>query len=175
MSTYQLGYSIGQLILLLMFLVPAILFFLTQQNTLRAIYPENRELHPGLVWLQLIPIFNYYWTFVVVTRIADSISKQNVTLQDDSILGVGGFDATDAVGKRPTYKIGMAYCILYVMMPLLIIVANLFMKPGENSASIPILAIFMLVVILGAMTCWIIYWVQLVKNKRLLEYGRNTR
>ena len=45
-----------QIILLLVFVVIAVLFLLTQQNTLKAVKPENRLMQPGLVWLQLIPL-----------------------------------------------------------------------------------------------------------------------
>ena len=88
---YQAGYAVGQLIAFLLFLTPAVFFLLTQQNTLKAIRRENRRLRPGLVWLQLIPIFNFCWMFVVVTRVADSLYKENVSLMDDSILGVPVF------------------------------------------------------------------------------------
>jgi hypothetical protein len=38
-TAYNIGYGIGQLIMLALFLIPAILFLLTQQNTLRLVWP----------------------------------------------------------------------------------------------------------------------------------------
>lgn len=144
-----------QLIFLLLFLVLAVLFIFTQQNILKVIRSENRELNPGQVWLQLIPLFNLYWQFVVVTRIADSISRQNASFQDDSILGIPDYDAVEAIGKRPTYKIGMAYCILFIANTILSYISDLKAFQG--------------VIALGALTCWIIYWGQLLENKKKIQ------
>ncbi|MBS1664485.1 MAG: hypothetical protein JST68_25795 [Bacteroidetes bacterium] len=160
--------SLFQLILLLAFFVPSILFFLTQQNTLRLIRSENRELNPGLVWLQLIPLFNLYWIFVVVTRIADSISKENVAFQDDSILGVSGYDAVDAIGKRPTYKIGIVWCVLFVFNTLLY-----FGNVTERVSMERLLTLLRLLTVLGLMVCWIVYWVMLAQEKRKLKALRH--
>ncbi|HEY2350836.1 MAG TPA: hypothetical protein VGH64_17570 [Puia sp.] len=66
---------------------------------------------PGMVWLQLIPLIGLIWQFFVVTKIADSISKKLETTKDDSILGISN-TAIDALDKRPTFAIGITYCIL---------------------------------------------------------------
>lgn len=153
------GESLIQILLLAGFLIPAVLFLLTQQNTLKVIQPENRELSPGLVWLQLIPIFNLYWIFVVVTRIADSISKEIVSFQDDSILGIPDYDAVEAIGDRPTYKIGMTYCCLFILDTLLVCIENYFFELSTLQGAVA----------LAMMICWIIYWVKLANNKRKLQ------
>jgi hypothetical protein len=122
-----------------------------------------------MVWLQLIPLFNFYWIFVVVTRIADSINKENLALQDDTILGIPDYDAVKAVGKRPTYKIGITYCITALLGPLFTIFVNLF----GNELTPDFYQVFMTILgglSLAAMTCWIIYWVKLAANKRKLMY-----
>ena len=54
-------------------LIPTVFFLLTQQNILKNIQTQNRAMHPGEVWLQLIPIFGSIWAFFVVSRIAESI------------------------------------------------------------------------------------------------------
>ena len=41
-----------------LFIIPAILFLVAQHGTLKAISPANREMSPGEVWFQLIPVFN---------------------------------------------------------------------------------------------------------------------
>jgi hypothetical protein len=153
------GEVLIQILLVAGFFIPAILFLLTQQNTLKAIRPENRELGPGLVWLQVIPVFNLYWMFVVVTRIADSISKENVSFQDDSILGIPDYDAVKALGNRPTYKIGMTCCSLFILDMVLVWCEDYF--PGLHSLQG--------LVGLSMMVCWIIYWVKLAENKRKLQ------
>ncbi|HEY4291165.1 MAG TPA: hypothetical protein VGN00_28890 [Puia sp.] len=168
---YQAGYAFGQLIAFLMFLTPLVFFLLTQQNTLKAIRSDNRRLHPGQVWLQLIPIFNFYWIFVVVSRIADSITKEKMSLLDDSILGVPDLNAEGATGKGPTYKIGIAWCALYLSFPVGIVLINLFVKSGEEPPGFDQgLGILSMTLWLAVTICWIIYWVQLAKEKRKLQY-----
>jgi hypothetical protein len=120
------------------------------------------------VWLQLIPIFSYFWVFVVVTRIADSISKELVARQDDSILGIPDFDAVQAVSHRPTYKIGMAWCFLYAACPALVILVNLFAEPWFGIGN-QVFDLILEIIVLTMIVCWIIYWVKLAQNKRKLQ------
>lgn len=99
---------------LLLFLIPAIFFLITQQNTLKAIQLQNRSMSPGEVWLQLIPVFNLVWQFVVVRRIADSIRKElnsNTTFSFEENQDHTMYEG----GERPTYQIGIAYCILITL------------------------------------------------------------
>ena len=82
------------------FLIPAILFLLTLQNTLKRVHKKNRIIEPGQVWLNLIPLFNIVWQFIMINRIADSLknefSERNIPIKED----------------RPGAQIGVAYCIL---------------------------------------------------------------
>ena len=174
-SAYAVGYGVGQLLALLTFLLPAILFLRTQQRVLSAIWPENRRMHPGLVWLQLIPLFNYVWTFIVVRRIADSLAKQYAAFQSDSIFGIPDEAAIKAIGKRPTYGIGLAYCLLLFSMPLTIIFFNLFGtatpaagQAPENTGFYLALGLSCFALMLAMFVCWIIYWVQLAACKKKL-------
>jgi hypothetical protein len=146
-----------QLVLLAVLLIPAILFLLTQQNTLKAIRPENRSLAPGLVWLQLIPIVGQIWQFFVVPRIAASIQRQWQTEDKDSILGINADAVADGSTGKPTLVMGIAYCSLSILT----IVFNLFTRDGMPTLS-GLLG-------LATMTCWIVYWVQLAGWKRRLK------
>ncbi|NVJ49724.1 MAG: hypothetical protein HWE13_09175 [Gammaproteobacteria bacterium] len=38
---------------------------------------ENRDMSPGLVWLNLIPIFNWGWMIYTVIKVAEAISKKH--------------------------------------------------------------------------------------------------
>jgi hypothetical protein len=147
-----------QLALLLAFVIPAILFFLAQQNTLKVISPENREMSPGSVWLQLIPVFGMVWQFIVVVRIAHSISKEMASKIGESILDNSQvqIQGTDEI---PTYTIGIAYCIL---MSLGVIINYSTMQSSSY------LALFGSLFVLTGMVCWIIYWVRLVNAKNKL-------
>jgi hypothetical protein len=171
MSPYAAGYAFGQLILLLAFLTPAFLFLRAQQRVLTLVRPENRRMHPGLVWLQLIPLFNWVWIFFVVRRIADSLAKQYAALQSDSILGIVDEQSIKDFGKRPTYTIGLSYCILIDSIFFLSVFVNLFTDaahpPGDVFYGIFGLTVGLLA--LGGFSCWIVYWVQLAEYKNKLK------
>ena len=76
-----------------------VLYLLTLQNTLKQVSPENRKMPPANVWLNLIPLFNFGWQFVIVNRVADSLKAE--------------FDKRGIVSEepRPGYGVGLAYCI----------------------------------------------------------------
>jgi hypothetical protein len=135
-------------IIVLIALVVMIFFCLTQQNTLKAIQPQNRTMSPGEVWLQFIPLFNLVWQFVVVTRIADSIKKEFEFRQQHAFLGLADPEIAQELGKRPTYSVGMAFCILSI------------------AGVIPMLGV---IAALAGFVCRIVYWVQLAGYKSKLE------
>lgn len=107
--------SIFGLISLGLFLIPAIFFLLTLQNTLRAISPENRRMPPSNVWLLFIPLFNLVWQFIVVDRISQSIGAECARLN---------IPVTD---PKPTYSIGLAWniCSCLAFIPFLGGIASL--------------------------------------------------
>jgi len=49
---------------------------LTLSKALKQCQPENRDLEPGQVWLQLIPIFNLYWNFVTTSKVPSSLKAE---------------------------------------------------------------------------------------------------
>jgi len=151
-----------QLVLLGVFLIIAILFLLTEQNTLRTIKNENRRIRPGQVWLQMIPIFGQIWQFIVVVRIAGSIRNEVASWENDSILGIEA--AAIAQGnKRPTQAIGIAYCTL--------IVIGVGLNPvlwGNPKVPIGLIELIGWTELAGII-CWIVYWVKLAGYKRRLR------
>ena len=130
------------------YLVALIFFLIAQQNTLKAIKPHNRKMQPGEVWLQLIPIFNLIWQFIVVGRISDSIRNEINDRNLNSFLGIADPVFANDLTKRPTYDMGLTFCILSLCgcIPLLGGIASI-----------------------AGIVCWIIYWTQIVayKNKFL--------
>jgi hypothetical protein len=97
----------GALLLFLVFfciiaLVVGILYIMSLQKALQVISEENRKMPPGQVWLLLIPFFNIIWSFIVVTRIADSFHDEFARLNIYSS------------DPRPTYNIGIAHSSLSV-------------------------------------------------------------
>lgn len=141
---------VALLIGLLVCLVPAIFFLITQQNTLKAIQPQNRSMSPGEVWLQLIPLFGIVWQFIVVSRISTSIGAELASRNSFSFENpqyAQGYEG----GERPTYQIGIAYCVLFCC------------------SIIPILGTLTGI---AGIICWIIYWVKLSEYKNLM-YSKN--
>lgn len=157
-TAYETG-GFLQLILLGAFLLIAILFLLTEQNTLRTIRTENRLMGPGQVWLQLIPIFGQIWQFVVVARIARSIQNEIVSWENDSILGSEAV-AIEKGNKRPTLGIGVTYCTLNCLSIVL-----------NASATWRAFAMVNMVALIGlsSTVCWVWYWVGLAGYKRKLR------
>lgn len=95
---YPEAFSYG--VMLVLFLIVAILLVLTVfylstlQQALEAVSRENRRMPPKQVWLLLIPIFNLYWMFIVVNRIADSFNAECTLLdipitEQNPTLGIG--------------------------------------------------------------------------------------
>jgi uncharacterized membrane protein YphA (DoxX/SURF4 family) len=92
-----------QFLFLALFLLPAIYFLITLQNTLKAISPENRKMPPANVWLMCIPVFNFYWQFIVVEKIAKSIAAEYNKLQ------------IPLKENKPGYSLGLAWNICYLL------------------------------------------------------------
>ena len=136
--------------MMLGFLVAYILFLLAQQNTLRAIKPHNQKMPPGNVWLQLIPVFNLVWQFIVVNRIADSIRAEIDDRISTSFLGVAEPVFLNDKKPRPTYNIGLAACILSL---------------GLFIPFIELLEILGSYIPVAFLVCWIVYWTQIVQYK----------
>jgi hypothetical protein len=53
-----------------------ILYLLNLYKALNAVSPRNREMEPGMVFLNLIPLFGLVWQFFVVLRLADSLRNE---------------------------------------------------------------------------------------------------
>jgi hypothetical protein len=92
-----------------------VMYLLTLQNVLKQVSPENQKMPPGQVWLNLIPLFNLVWQFIIVNRIADSLQAE---------FAKRGIKVDEA---RPGYGVGLAYCICSVSgwVPLLGVLASL--------------------------------------------------
>ena len=112
---------------------------------------------PGWIWLQLIPFVGQVWQFFVVTNIAGSIKQEMETGSEDSILGIADTMTEDELRRKPTFNMGITYCMLNVVYVLLKLVTR-----SRTSTLLTLLA-------LAGMVCWIIYWVQLAACKKKLS------
>ena len=102
------GMAIGLIILLLIVLLtviilPTIFFLLHLQKLLNKCSATNRTMEPGLVWLNLIPLFNWGWIFYTIFKITESLKaefkERNLEPPDDANF---------------SHSIGLAYCIINV-------------------------------------------------------------
>ena len=53
-----------------------IFFLLTLSRCLTAIKERNRDMEPGLVWLNLIPCVNLVWIFFIIIKIGSSLRNE---------------------------------------------------------------------------------------------------
>jgi hypothetical protein len=58
------------------FLIVQVFFALTLRKVLLSCAPENRKTNPDYVWLNLIPIFNLIWPFILNPKICASIQAE---------------------------------------------------------------------------------------------------
>jgi hypothetical protein len=63
-------------LIVIVIIVIAVFYLLTLQKALSRVARRNRLMEPGMVWLSLIPIFNIYWSFMIATRIPDSLRNE---------------------------------------------------------------------------------------------------
>jgi ACS family hexuronate transporter-like MFS transporter len=82
-----------------------IVFLLTLQRAVERCAPQNRELSPGQVWLILIPLFNFVWQFILVSRIAKTLSREFASR------GTPPAPVPDDYGR----SFGTAWCVLNVV------------------------------------------------------------
>jgi ascorbate-specific PTS system EIIC-type component UlaA len=109
------GVAVISILFLLGFLAVYIFFILTQQWTMQAVSAENRKMPPGNLWLQLIPIFNFYWQFVIVNRLSASIALEYERLN------------IEKKELYPTRAIGMATWVIYfiALIPVIKTIATI--------------------------------------------------
>jgi len=88
------------IVFILAILTVFILFLLNLQKTLNACLQENRAMEPGLVWINLIPLFSMFWMIWTVIKIRDSLQKE---------YEARSLDTTEVTN---TYNMGLVYGIL---------------------------------------------------------------
>jgi hypothetical protein len=150
-------------------------FLLAQHRILLAVRPDNRRLIPVLVWLQVIPLFGQIWQFFVVFRIAKSLRKEKLSRLEESLMN-NTLPPVLPAANYPTLAMGLSYCIFTAIYVLADLYALL--RPASTSISIdrayhPDIDFYMVTLvplgsIFGALLCWILYWVSLVRIRRRL-------
>ena len=100
-NSYALeGFLIFFFILVIgLILIPYIFFLVHLSKLLSKCNPENRDMEPGLVFLNLIPLFNLGWIFYTVIKVRDALKAE--------------FLLRDLKSDDPEFSfgVGLAYCI----------------------------------------------------------------
>jgi hypothetical protein len=107
----QENYSIAliQLLFLVAFVLPYVLYIYTMYKTMNTISIQNQQMKPGLIWLLLIPYFNLIWQFAVVNKLSNSILRECQRLN------------IEISHEKPTNDIGNIFAILSIagLMPII--------------------------------------------------------
>lgn len=122
---------------LALLLVIVIMFLYGQYLAVEAVSQQNRKLAPNDIWFQFIPLFNLYWSFVIVNRLSASLAAEfdRLKIQRNELY--------------PTRALGIASLILYF---------GLFIPLGELK----------IVASLGWLVCFMLYWMQVYKCRKLI-------
>ncbi|MCP4180796.1 MAG: hypothetical protein GY756_23800 [bacterium] len=95
MHYYSTLEIVSIVVITMVIVVIKICFLLSLYKSLQLAGQSKRRMSPGLVWLNLIPIFNLFWLFYTCAKVAEAIKNK---------LG--------NKGKDGAWKIGLTYCIL---------------------------------------------------------------
>ncbi len=141
------SYWINQLVGLLIRTLLLILFLNTLRGLLRQVSDKNRALRPDLVWLNLIPYFDYAWILITLLKVRASLraeltARGRSTAQADSAFTVGLVS-------------WILYVVTFALIWLLLLAPDLL---------IPVVGITSLVMI----AFWIAYWSKIASLKNQL-------
>lgn len=69
-------FVVGVFVAVIFLLVPLVFYIMTLQKTLNRCAPENRAIQPAMLWLLLVPCFNFVWHFFVVLKLAQTLGAE---------------------------------------------------------------------------------------------------
>lgn len=147
-SVEQTVNSLGGCCCCLFLLLVGLFYFITLSRALELTSPGNRLMEPPLVWLQLIPLFGIYWSFVTVRAVSKSLKNECIDRDLDD-----GTDYGEATGNW-FLLIGLASSALSLF-------AGILREPAISFLSVPI-AILSLILMLA-------YWGRIARYRKLLE------
>lgn len=144
-------------IVLVLMLVLFIFYFLTLMRALQACSPRNRTMEPGLVWLNLVPVFSLFWQFWTVINVGNSLKLEF----DDRGLG----DRDNSYGKVLGvlfYSLGLvSTCVSWTGQIVVLTTReqelSLLFSGGSLLFAIPYLIL------------WVIYWVKIAGYTKQLN------
>lgn len=95
--------------LMLILLVIHAFFLLNLQNTIKSCSRHNRLVAPWTVWLNMIPVVNYIWPFILNPKISGSIKKEM-----EEKTGPSDYDDYGKTAGLVYPSIGVVYILLMV-------------------------------------------------------------
>lgn len=124
-------------------------FCLTLTKTLSQIKPLNRTIQPPSIWLYIIPVFNLYWFFIIIFRMASSIKNE---------LSARNYE----VDENPGYRVGLTAAVLPFLMYLLYIVEFYVVSIPYLSFTVGFLGIMRIIF-------FVQYWMKMSWYRKVLE------
>ena len=126
-----------------------VFFCLSLIQAVNQVKPENRTIKPSLIWLFLIPGFNLFWIFYIISRMAGSIKNELI-------------DRDYEVEENPGYRIGLIVAIIPFIIYLLYLIYYFVSRDQLVSFAIGALGIMRLIF-------FIQYWMKISWYKKVLE------
>lgn len=140
-----------------------IFFLLTLHRLLKKCRKRNRTMEPGLVWLNLIPCFQFVWQFITVVRIDETLREEFRER------GIGR--RNDSYAK----SIGIASCILWCVSKFFDTVSNaadrINQQQGGGDSFTP-LDIFSWILLVITLIFLVTYWIKMAGYSRQLSESK---
>jgi hypothetical protein len=140
------AYWITQLIRFVVRTLIVAVFLLTPRALLIQVDEKNRHLRPDLVWLNLIPVFDFVWIPITLVKIRSSLRAEHLARSQ-----------VDRANES-AFNLGLASWLLYIAVNVLGVL------PYDSDALLAVVVLSSL-----AFLClWIAYWVRLANLKNEL-------
>ena len=119
-------------------IAPVIFYLLSLQKTLRLAGPNNRRMRPGLIWLNLIPVFNLGWHLYTVLKISETLTATIGKQSGDGGRALGIIATLLVFGCLiPDYRNGFALATLVMWIAYWVRITgyNVFLQQELNRAT----------------------------------------
>ena len=135
------------LLIYALFLIVYALFLTSLQKALVLAGEKNRKLSPGLVWLNLVPIFSWGWFFYTVHNVSAAIVNKHREIGKED-------------GGRGGWVLGFLAAILSIVSGCVTLIAMAGVQvTGMIQNSVGVLMVIV----------WIIYWIQIARYNKVMS------
>jgi hypothetical protein len=139
------------------FIIPFPFYLNTLRNTIIAISEENRKIKANNVWLLLIPVWNVFYQYIVITNLTRSLNfefkKRGITYSYEN----------------PAYVFGMLYCTMFIICCIPFIIDY-----STSTGISDILNIIGYIIWAVGIIFWILFWIKTNNYKNILKDGLST-